>query len=186
MKKNSRQGARGSVLLAVGIVVGSSLLITANARAEPYVGASIGSVSVEANVDGTSFDESDSAGKLIVGYIIDLPVVDLSLEANYVDFGSPHGEPNGARIDINGLDAFVVAGLDFGLVGAFIKAGTIAWDADARVGSFSSSADGTDSAYGIGMRFNIASLFLRVEYERFDIESADDVDLFSAGLVWRF
>jgi hypothetical protein len=178
MKRNSQAGALGLVFIMA--------FVAGLAQAEPYVGASISSVSVEANVDGARVDDSDSGGKLIVGYIFDLPVVDLSLEANYVDFGSAGGGPNGARIDISGLDAFVVAGLDFGMVGAFVKAGTVAWDADARVGSFSSSTDGTDSAYGIGMRFNLASLFLRIEYERFDIASADDVDLFSAGIVWRF
>jgi len=173
--------------IAPTAVIGLAGLLTASVgHAEPYIGASIGSVSVDANVGGATVDESDSAGKLIVGYILDLPVVDLSFEASYVDFGSPRDDSTGARLDLNGLDAFVVAGLDFGFVGAFVKAGAIAWDADASIGSFSGSSDGTDTAYGIGVRFNVASLFLRVEYERFDIESTNDVDLISAGLVWRF
>jgi len=182
MKRNSSVGAFGPTA-AVALV---ALMSASLADAEPYIGASIGSVSVDANVGGAAVDESDSAGKLIVGYILDLPVVDLSFEANYVDFGSPRDDSTGAKLDINGLDAFVIAGLDFGLVGAFVKAGAIAWDADASVGNFSGSSDGTDSAYGIGVRFNLASLFLRFEYERFDIESTNDVDLFSAGIVWRF
>ena len=101
-----------SLLLVLVVGVGSPSI----GRAEPYLGASVGSVSIEARVDDNSVDESDSAGKLIVGYIFDLPVVDLSFEANYVDFGSPRDDATGAALDINGLDAFVVAGLDFGPV----------------------------------------------------------------------
>ena len=155
-------------------------------RAETYLGGSVGSASIETTINGIGFDEDDSTTKLIIGYIFDLPVFDLSLEANYVDFGAPRNDPSGAEMEITGIDAFVVAGLDFGLVGAFAKAGAIAWDADASAGSFASSSDGTDSVYGIGLRFNVASLFLRVEYEKFDIEATDDVDMISAGLVWRF
>ena len=175
------------VAFAPTVTVGLLAFLSASlAHAEPYVGASIGSASVDANVGGVVVDDSDSAGKLIVGYIIDLPVVDFAIEANYVGFGSPRDDATGAKLDITGIDAFVVAGLDFGAVGAFVKAGAIAWDADASGDGFSGSSDGTDSVYGIGVSFNVASLFLRFEYERFDIESTNDVDLFSAGLVWRF
>ena len=184
MTKNLARGVLGSKLGIAFLACGS--VFSLSAYAEPYAGASIGSVSLEANVSGESLDEHDSAGKLIFGYIFDFPVVDLSFEANYVDLGSPSDESTGAKVDISGLDVFVIAGLDFGFVGAFAKAGAIAWDADATAGSFSSSTDGTDTVYGVGLRFNVASLFLRVEYERFDIESVDNVDLFSAGVVWRF
>lgn len=156
------------------------------ANAEPYAGGSIGKVSVEASVDAVRIEDHDKASKLIVGYIFDLPVVDLSLEANYVDFGSPRYNPSGAKLEISGLDAFMVVGLDFGFVGTFAKAGLIAWDADFSMDGFESSTSGNDSAYGIGVRFNVASFFIRAEYERFDIESAEDVDMFSAGFVWRF
>jgi hypothetical protein len=176
---------RNSLLSVLGLSL-VTLFLARVAQAEPYIGASVGSASIEASVDGMAFDEKDSAGKLMIGYIFDLPLFDLSLEASYVDFGAPANDALGSSLEIKGIDAFVVAGLDFGLVGAFVKAGTIAWDADARAGSFSSSSDGTDSAYGLGVRFNVASLFLRLEYERFDIDRADDVDLLSAGLVWRF
>lgn len=164
----------------------AALLAPEAARAELYAGGSIGKASVEANVDGFGLDEDDAAEKLIVGYIFDLPVVDFSIEASYVDFGAPRNDATGAELKISGFDAFAVAGLDFGFVGVFAKAGAIAWDADASLDGFSASRDGTDSAYGLGVRFNVASLFIRAEYEKFDIDAADDLDMLSAGVIWRF
>jgi outer membrane immunogenic protein len=183
-RKHSMKGLKvaSNVLLATF----ATTLIAPTARAEPYVGGSVGNASVDASIGVVGFDESDSAKKLIVGYIIDLPVVDISVEGSYVDFGRPREDSSGAAFEIDGLDAFVVAGLDFGLVGVFAKAGLIAWDADAALSGFSSGTDGTDSAYGLGIRFNVASLFLRAEYEKFDIESTEDVDMLSVGVVWRF
>jgi hypothetical protein len=156
------------------------LAATTAARAEPYIGAGIGKADVEIG----SFGEDDSAMKLIAGYIFDLPVVDFSVEGSYVDFGSPRSDA--AELEITGLDAFAVAGIDFGLVGLFAKAGMITWDADSRASGFAGSDDGTDSAYGVGIRFNIGSLAIRTEYEKFDIDAADDLDLLSASLLWRF
>jgi len=159
-----------------------ALTAAAAAKAEMYVGAGVG----KADVDIDSFSEDDSSQKLIVGYIFDLPAVDFSVEANYVDFGSPREDASGTAIEISGLDAFAVAGIDFGLVGLFAKAGVITWDADAVAPGFSASDDGTDSAIGVGVRFNIRSLAIRAEYEKFDIDSADDLDMVSASLIWRF
>lgn len=152
------------------------------ANAEMYLGAGIGKADVELD----AFAEDDSSKKFIVGYIFDLPAVDFSVEANYVDFGSPNSGPGGAALDVTGLDAFAVAGIDFGLVGLFAKAGMIRWDADAVSPSIAVSDDGTDSAYGVGVRFNIRSLVVRAEYEKFDIAAADDLDMLSASLLWRF
>lgn len=163
------------------IIAAAALVIAPSAaRAEFYAGASVGKASVEADF----FDENDTSKKLIFGYVFDLPVVDFSLETSYVDFGSPHR--GGAQIEITGLDAFAVAGLDFGFMGVFAKAGVISWDGDSRLGTFQESSSGTDSAYGIGARFNVASLFVRAEYEKFDIKDTDDVDMLSVGVVWRF
>jgi hypothetical protein len=152
------------------------------AHAEPYAGVGLGKAAVELN----SFDENDSAHKLIVGYIFDLPVIDFSVEANYVDFGSPNHGTAGTRLDLSGLDAFAVAGIDFGLSGLFAKAGVISWDADGIAPGFSGSDDGTDSAYGVGARFKVFSVVIRTEYEKFDIDAVDDLNMFSASVVWRF
>jgi hypothetical protein len=175
--------------LRVGAFAGCTALamlaMPSTARAEFYAGASVGKAAVEADIDGNGFDEDDTSGKLIFGYVFDLPVIDISLETSYVDFGAPRDTSTGAEVEISGLDAFAVAGLDFGFIGVFAKAGVLAWDADTRLGDVTASSDGSDTAYGIGARFNVGSLFIRTEWERFDIEDAD-VDMLSAGVIWRF
>jgi outer membrane immunogenic protein len=162
----------------LGAILALGFLSTAHA--EPYAGGGIGRAAVELG----GFDESDTAKKLVVGYIFDLPAIDFSVEANYIDFGSP--TDSGAELDVKGLDALAVVGVDFGLVGLFAKAGVISWDADAAGPGFSASDDGTDSAYGVGVRFNLASIDVRTEYEKFDIDVLDDLNLISASVLWRF
>jgi hypothetical protein len=175
----NQTGAVGSITAALvaGFV---ALAAPTGASAEAYAGFGLGRASVE--LDG--FDENDSAQKLIVGYIFDLPAVDFSVEGGYVDFGSPRD--GGALLEITGLDAFAVAGVDFGLVGIFGKAGLMFWDADASAPGISASDDGSDPAYGIGLRFNVGSAEIRTEYERFEIDEIDDLNLISASVIWRF
>ena len=85
---------------------------------------------------------------------------------------------DGTPADVNGLNAFGLAGLSFGPFGVFVKAGVIDWDANAD--------SGTDSAYGVGARFQFGSLAVRVEYEEFDVSGLDTLDLTSASLVYTF
>lgn len=151
-----------------------------------YVGAGVGQASV-GDVDGVdgNFDGDDVGYKAIVGYNFGIiPLVDLSIEAEYVDFGEP--DDDGIEVSGDALAAFGVAGVNLGPVGLFGKVGMAAWDADASDGIDSVSDDGTDMAYGIGARFHIASFQIRAEYEFFDIDLADDVSLLSASLIYTF
>jgi outer membrane immunogenic protein len=149
-----------------------------------YVGGSVGSAGVEVD----QFNENDTAWKAFGGYIFDMPVVDFAVEAGYVDFGAPSATILGENfdLDVTGFSAFGLAGLDFGLVGAFVKAGFVSWDAKLNVAGMSDSDSGTDPAYGVGLRFNFSSLEIRGEYERFDVQDADTVDMVSLGVLWRF
>jgi hypothetical protein len=90
-------------------------------------------------------------------------------------------------LDITGWDVFGLVGINLGPVGLFAKAGMISWDADATIDAIDAgSDDGTDPAYGIGARFTLGTLEIRGEYEYFDIDSAEDVYMLSAGLVFNF
>jgi hypothetical protein len=164
-----------------------------------YVGASVGNGTISADVPDVSqggdfnFDEDDFAWKAYGGYNFDLAVIDLGIEGGYVDLGSPSGTFLGQNVEISatGWDAFGLAGIELGPVGVFVKAGVISWDADiiadvAGFGSITDSDDGTDPAYGAGLRFSFGSFEIRGEYEYFDIDGSDDVYLLSAGLVWTF
>jgi hypothetical protein len=164
-----------------------------------YVGGSIGSGTISADVEDPSqgpdfnFDENDFAWKAYGGYNFDLAVIDLGIEGGYVDLGSPSGTFLGQNVEISatGWDAFALAGIELGPVGVFVKAGVISWDADfvadvPQVGRISDSDDGSDPAYGAGVRFSLGSFEIRGEYELFDIDGSDDVYLLSVGLVWTF
>jgi hypothetical protein len=160
-----------------------------------YAGGSLGSATISADIPDEDlgevfvFDENDFAWKAFGGYQFDLPVIKLGIEGGYVDLGSPSADLLGipVSLDVTGWDVFGVAGFDLGPVGIFAKAGLISWDADAIVdGIEEGSDDGSDPAYGVGASFNIGALEIRGEYEYFDLDSADDVYMLSAGLVFHF
>jgi outer membrane immunogenic protein len=167
----------------------------ANADSGPYIGGSVGSVTIEAEIPDENlgevfdFDENDFAWKVFGGYNFDLTVVDLAIEGGYVDLGSPSGDFLGSAVefDVTGWDVFGLVGINLGPVGLFAKAGMITWDADATIDAIDAgSDDGTDPAYGVGARFTLGTLEIRGEYEYFDIDTAEDVYMLSAGLVFNF
>ena len=190
---------KSSILSAL---IGSAVLVfapfsTANAVQDGwFIGGSIGSAQVEANVDPGNlptqppkFDESDFGWKLFGGYNWVLArTFGLGFEAGYVDLGNPSGNVSAlpVQLDPTLFDVFAVAGFDIGPVGIFGKVGYAWWDVDVDLEGVSSSDSGNDVAYGIGARFNLFSLEFRGEYELFDISDVDDASLWSVGVVWRF
>lgn len=142
-----------------------------------YIGAGAGDASIK---EGT-FDESDSAYKILAGYNIGfIPFVDFAVEGSYVDFGNPGTSTN--NVEVTGLDAFGLVGLNFGPFGVFAKAGAINWDLKSNSG-FSDS--GTDPAYGIGAKFSFLSFAVRAEYEVFEFDTAES-EMVSVSAVFTF
>jgi len=185
------RGRHFAALLATALLLGVSH--GAKADSGPYIGGSIGSSTVQGDVPvDTSFfqfDENDFAWKIFGGFNFDLPVIQLGIEAGYTDLGGPTttilGESLG--VEVNGWDAFGVAGIDLGPIGLFGKVGAITWDLNATIaGIQADSDDGTDPAYGLGARFSLGSFQIRAEYEYFDLGSTDDVYMLSAGFVYTF
>lgn len=183
--------------LSVGVlalVIGFMPLDDALADSGFYVGGSIGSAAIDvsvpdSNIGAFDFDEDDTGYKVFLGYNIDLAVFDLAIEGGYVDLGAPSGDVLGTPVglDISGLDAFVLAGFELGPIGIFGKVGVITWDVDATVDRMTAGGDdGTDPAYGVGLRFSIASFEIRAEYEIFDLESTKDVHMASVGFAVTF
>ena len=192
LNEKRQASSAGAILLVAAL-----LLMSAESRADSgfYIGGSVGSAGVEIDIDdpvnpinSVTFDEDDFAWKAFAGYNFDLAVLNLAIEGGYVDLGGPSTTIQGSLIEVqaDGLDAFVVLGVDLGPIGVFAKAGVISWDAEASIDGLSSSDDGTDPAYGIGAKIGLGSFALRVEYELFDIEDAEAVSMISAGLVWTF
>jgi OmpA-OmpF porin, OOP family len=84
-------------------------------------------------------------------------------------------------------------------LGGFVKAGIARWDADLELsdGFDSASLDGsgTDLLWGLGLKWTVRNVDLRLEYERVEIGEQDIIDdisadfdynLFSVGAVWTF
>ena len=159
----------------------------------PFIGASVGNATVSADISdpgfgSIDFDEDDFAWKVYGGFAFDLPLIDLGVELGYFDLGSPSFDAGANRvgIDVTGYSAFALAGLNIGPVGVFLKGGYASWDADIRIDDLKGSEDGSDPAYGAGLRFTLGSVEVRGEYEVFDIDDAEDAYMASLGLVWRF
>ncbi|MDH3266916.1 MAG: porin family protein [Gammaproteobacteria bacterium] len=162
----------------------ASLLFTPAAFADSgfFIGASVGSAAL--SISDVNFDESDGSRKAMLGFIFDMPVVDFGIEAAYVDLGN---QSDGLfDVDATAVTGFVTAGLDWGLFGAFAKAGLVSWDADVSALGLSASESGSDPAYGLGMRLTFSSIELRAEYEVLDVEDLDSFDVASVGVIWRF
>ncbi len=184
---------RGPWSVAAALLVSFIVFAPAESEAGGYIGGSIGQSYIELDA-GTpavpaNLDEEDFGWKLMAGYNFDFAVITLGVEADYVDFGKPSGDVLGSQleVDANGFAGFGTAGFDLGPVGVFAKLGVISWDASFSVDGFDAgSDDGTDPAYGVGVKFGLASVEIRGEYEIYDIEDSDDVAMLSVGLVWRF
>lgn len=154
-----------------------------------YLGAGVGQagVSFEDTFEGQNFsyDADSTAFKVIAGWrFLDW----LSVEGNYVDLGSGDDTVGGQKVesDVNGVSLSAVGFLPIGPVDLFARVGAINWNADLTSLGETVSDDGTDLTYGIGAQFRVWSLSIRAEYEQFDVDSADTVDLVSVGVTWTF
>jgi outer membrane protein with beta-barrel domain len=156
-----------------------------------YIGAAVGQAGVDSEeLDlGTiteDFDGDDTGFKVIAGF---RPLEWFAIEANYVDLGTASDNIAGVNVDVDtkGIDAFGVLFLPLPVVDIFLKAGVISWDLDANVSGLGSvSDDGTDLAYGVGAGVGFGNFGVRAEYERFEIEDTDTVDMISLGFTWTF
>jgi hypothetical protein len=182
-------------LLLCGALIAAPLGFAQAGESGGYIGGSVGTATVEAYVDDGQipgvppFDEEETGWKIFAGYNFGItPIFDLGIEGSYVNFGNPSGTVQDipVGIEVTGFDLFGVIGFDIGPVGVFGKVGYLYWDADALVADLSESFDGSDIAYGAGLRFNLGSLEIRGEYELFDIEDAEDVSMWSLGLAYHF
>ena len=148
-----------------------------------YLGGSLGSAGLDVSSGGVSYDDSDTAYKIFGGYNFGLvPLVNVALEASYVDFGTAEG--SGVETSVTGMDAFGLVGVNMGPVSLFGKVGAIVWDGEAT-GAISGDDSGTDPAYGIGLQFQLLSIALRAEYEIFSLDAVD-IGFVSAGVSYTF
>lgn len=175
----ARVGIAASVFTIAGVA-------QAGSETGFYIGAGVGSATVEDNPSNVTFEESDAGYKLFAGLNFGvIPLLNLAVEGGIVNFGNPQG--SNVSYEITGLDAFGLVGMTFGPIAFFGKAGLVSWDSDVTVGNASATADsGTDGAFGLGAQFKLLSLAIRAEYEEFSISDVDTLNLFSASLTYTF
>ncbi len=173
-----------SVLLA-SLLTSLALPITAHAGAESgiYLGAGLGDTNIQGPLDDDDLSFDSTGYKLLLGYNFGvIPLVDLAIEGAYVNLGE---ESRGnTTFEQSSWNAFGLAGLSFGPIGIFGKAGLAAWDAETRVGGTKFEDSGTDPVYGIGGRLQLGALSARLEYEYYDQSNFDDVSMASISFLY--
>ncbi|MDN3555783.1 outer membrane beta-barrel protein [Halomonas maura] len=173
------------VLIAAGLAGGLAMAAgTTQAGGDTglYLGGGVGQM----HGDG-DFDDEAGLSKLMGGYNFGwLPFLDLGVELAYVNGGELDGEVNGrsATREVESLQAQGVAGMSFGPMGVYAKAGMADWDAEQR--GPGSDRSGTDPVYGVGASFGLFGLTGRLEYERLDTDEIGNLDMVTAGAVYTF
>ncbi|WP_185230348.1 porin family protein [Teredinibacter franksiae] len=179
-------------LLCVLAIAPLSSMVQAGSDSGIYVGGSLGTAkqSMTFELVKGEIDESDMGYKFFAGYNFGLfPLVDLAVEASYIDFGSVSSNVINQEFDVetSAWNVYGVAGINLGLVGLFGKVGTVAWESDVTFDTLDQdrALDGTDMAYGIGAKIQLDSFAVRAEYEYFDFEDID-TNMFSVGASITF
>lgn len=142
----------------------------------PYVGASVGNF----GVDVGEFDDSDTGFKVFGGYrFMDY----FAAELEYLDGGTV--EDGGLELDVSGFNVSGIGRLPIGeKFNVFAKLGMIFWDAETN--GFGDDS-GEDFSWGIGAGYSFTDQFgIQVEYQGFEIEDTDMVDMISLGASWQF
>ncbi len=173
-----------SVLLAT-LVSALSLPITAHAGAESgiYLGAGLGDTNIKGPLDGNDLEFDSTGYKVLLGYNFGVvPLIDLAVEGAYVNLGEE--SKGNTKFEQTSLNGFGLAGLSFGPIGLFAKAGLAAWDAETRVAGLKTSDSGTDPVYGLGARLQLGSFAARLEYEYYDQSDFDDVSMASISFLY--
>jgi OOP family OmpA-OmpF porin len=170
-----------------------------------YMGAGIGNFAVDSDLiyNGKNFEGSDFAYKFFGGYQF---MKWLAVEVEYFDGGEPtdvYRNPSFPN------DRFRLGTSVTGWVGSavgiwpinesfnvFGKLGFVYWDAggsgkvrddEGTIVKASVNEDGTDFAWGVGGTWNFSEAFgVRAEYQGFELDNFNSVDLASASIVWRF
>jgi OOP family OmpA-OmpF porin len=191
-----RHAITGALLLA-------GLAAAANARAQDneagfYAGAGVGTFDVEIDdaddvtTEFERYDSDDTAWKAFAGWRAN-PW--FALELAYVNLGSPDDEilpDTFLTVETDGFAPYVVGTLPLGdWFELFAKAGYYWYDVEARLvsplGSTSDSDSDSTFTWTAGAGINIFEhVNVRLEYEQFDFDQADDASALWLTGAFRF
>jgi OmpA-OmpF porin, OOP family len=166
-----------------------TLGLTADALAENgfYGGASIGQATIDACDGVTNCDDKDTSWKIFGGWEMNS---NIAFEAAWVDFGEISGSVDGSAVSAE-ADGWTLAAKgilplneQFGVFGKF---GMIMWDFKGGGAASGINDDGTDLMYGLGAQYMFTDqLGVVGEWEWYDIDNGNDIDLFSIGALFKF
>jgi len=177
------------VVLALLLLASIPAAVAADVDKGLYIGGGLGQSGISDSEGSFDFSGDDSGWKAILGWRI---FKFFAVEANWVDFGTPSDTISGIDVDVtaDGLDLSAMGILPLGgHFELFVKGGYMAWDAsiDSDDPTLDASDDGEDIFYGGGAAFRLGKSFqIRVEYEEFEIDDTDAVDLTSASATFTF
>ncbi len=177
------------------LLAGTLALVAGAAHADDllglYAGAGITRAKVE-DIFHTNFNLSNTAWKIYAGF---RPAgFPLGIDVDYMDLGNAAaGTFQGpAHADAKAFAAYAVGYLPIPVpnIDVYGKAGLARWQFHGNLpqqGLFDVSSNGTDFAWGVGAQVHFLERFaVRLEYEHFNINQADDVQLYSLGASYTF
>jgi hypothetical protein len=164
----------------------------------------VGAGQFNLNVDGledlddaaaTVRDSDDNVWKLFLGYRF---TKWLSVEAAYIDLGDPGDSFDGSgsdgdyRVQMSGFAPSLIGTIPIGPIEIFGKVGRYYYDVDTQL-DFDSGPDidtsysRDDTLWGVGISGVVLKrVELRGEYQKIEIDNANDSDAFWLSAAWRF
>lgn len=188
-----------TVALAAAAATAAGTAVAADASEDSgfYLGGGVGEFQVDiddfddipATID--DYDSDDTAYKLFGGFRANRY---FGMEAAYVNLGSPEDEitpGTTVEIETDGFAPYLVGTIPVGPFEFFGKAGYYFYDTKVTVdsGGTTTSSSDEDEAFtwtaGIGLTL-MKTLNLRLEYEDFHVEDADDANALWLTAAFRF
>lgn len=165
--------------------------LTATAESNFYVGASVGSASLNEDFDGFDVDTDSVALRLVMGWQFNDY---FSIEGGYHNFGTfeQSFDIGGTPTDISlkadgftlGVTGTIPLGQRFGLYG---RVGSFFWDGDAAINDVSQARPEDTNLYlGIGAKYTFNDRFALVgDWSRYELEDTSS-NVISLGLTFSF
>jgi OOP family OmpA-OmpF porin len=156
-----------------------------------FVGASIGSASLNDDFDGLKVDDDTTSYRIVGGWRVNQY---FALEAGYHDFGdfeqnfTVDGVQSKARLSADGFTLGVTGSFPVAdRIEIFGRGGMFFWDGDAEINNVSQATpEDTNPYFGAGLSYAINGKFLVTgDWTRYELESANS-NVYSVGFQYRF
>lgn len=177
-------------ILVMMLIAVSAGRLFAQKPAGIYVGAGIGSSFLNTEIDDVDgeklkIDKNDFAYKFFGGLKAGRF---WGIEGGYRNLGKAQTNIRNVSVETKtkGWDIYGMGRITVVMVDVFAKAGAFFWKVDNQVGTESRDESGTDFAWGFGAGLRLGSMGVRAEWERFSVESRDNLSMLSLSVTLGF